>query len=313
MKIIKETDFNKIEDFLHSNFSSPTHWPDWNIVVSKFFNTEFFYFCAYENNELIGIFPIHKEKYGFLNNYRSGQFNYIPFGGWLFSKDVDFFFNGLPIGNLSQLQTFYLPSLPEFKTGLNGNKIHQYKTLIIDLKNDLDSIWKEQIDSKRRNMIRKAEKNDVVINVKDLDFHSFYDTYRKSSIRSDLSILSEEFFKELFDNAKNINFEIISAKREKEYLANVVIAYDKNYSIYWLGNNAVDIPNLGQGESLQWEAIKRMKEYGCRYYDLCYIEKERLPHIYKFKHGFSKNEIDVPLITLKSLSFKIFNRVSRWF
>jgi len=62
MKIVKETNWDVVIDFLRLNFSSPTHWPDWNLIVNKHFNTEFFYFCAYENKELVGICPVHKKK-----------------------------------------------------------------------------------------------------------------------------------------------------------------------------------------------------------------------------------------------------------
>jgi lipid II:glycine glycyltransferase (peptidoglycan interpeptide bridge formation enzyme) len=93
----------------------------------------------------------------------------------------------------------------------------------------------------------------------------------------------------------------------------VVISYDKDYSIYWLGFSSENVPNLGQGELLQWEAIKRMKNYGCKYYDLCYIEKDRLPHIYRFKKGFSKNEIEVGTSNKRPISYKIINRINKIF
>ncbi len=127
--------------------------------------------------------------------------------------------------------------------------------------------------------------------------------------RNKLNALSSEFFSELLQNSRNISFEIISAIKDGRCTANVVIAFDKDYSIYWLGNNAENAPTYGQGELLQWEVIKRMKGRGCTYYDLCYIEKERLPHIYKFKSGFCKNEISIPCVTTKSLSFKIANKL----
>jgi len=102
-------------------------------------------------------------------------------------------------------------------------------------------------------------------------------------------------------------------KKQNETIANVVIVYDKDYSIYWLGNHADNAPNSGQGELLQWEVIKRMKEKGCSYYDLCYIEKKRLPHIYKFKSGFCKNEVSVPHIVYKSLPFNVSNKLYKIF
>jgi len=310
MKIVKETKYDLVEDFLKSNFSSPTHWPDWNLVVSKHFDTEFLYLCAYEDEEVIGICPVHKQKKGILSYYQSGQFHYIPFGGWIFSKNVNHQRNKLPIENLAHFQMFCLPSINEFNAQYQKNNIN-YKTLVLDLREDLEVIWNEQIHSKRKNKIRKAKKNKIRIEATKIFNNSFFTIYKNSSTRNNLKLLPPYFFTELYQNSNNISFEIISAIKNDKYIANVVIAYDKNYSIYWLGNNAYNSPNLGQGDLLQWEVIKRMKQNGCFYYDLCYIEKERLPNIYKFKSGFCKNEIDVPNVVSKSISFRLINKLNK--
>lgn len=70
-----------VEEFLKNNFSSPTHWPNWNILVSKYFHTDFLYSLAFSGIELIGICPLHKITNGALSNFYSGQFHFIPNGG----------------------------------------------------------------------------------------------------------------------------------------------------------------------------------------------------------------------------------------
>ena len=65
---IYEKDFDVIDDFLIKNFSSPTHWKEWNLIARKYFNTEFFYFAYFEGDSLIGICPVHKKKRRY--NYR---------------------------------------------------------------------------------------------------------------------------------------------------------------------------------------------------------------------------------------------------
>ena len=86
MIIKKLTDFNLVEQFLTNTFSSPTHWPEWNILISELYKTKFYYLGAFENGKLIGICPIHEEIKGILKNLYSGQFHYIPNGGWIFNK-----------------------------------------------------------------------------------------------------------------------------------------------------------------------------------------------------------------------------------
>jgi hypothetical protein len=312
MKIVKNTNYELAVDFLKRNFSSPTHWPDWNLVVSKHFKTDFFYLYAYEGAELVGICPVHRQKKGILSYYQSGQFHFIPYGGWIFTRSVSYQQQLFLVDNFGHFQAFCLPALQEFGFQTSGNH-NKFQTLVLNLKDNLEIIWSEQIHSKRKNMIRKAEKNDIQINITKRCNDCFFEIYQKANIRNDLIVLPLNFFSDLLDKSSNISFEILSAVKDKEILANVVIAYDKNYAIYWLGNHADNAPNSGQGELLQWETIKRMKQKGCSYYDLCYIEKERLPHIYKFKSGFCKNEVSIPHVVCKPLTFKISTKLYKIF
>lgn len=302
-------DFDIINDFLSKNFSSPTHWPEWNLVVEKFFNTNFYYLCAFYEDELIGICPVHEVNYYLLKNLYSGQYHYIPYGGWILSeKFKNFEIKHFKVKNFSFLQAFCLPEVPEFKFSLSFKK-NYFKTLIIDLNKDLNTIWNNCIDSKRRNMIRKAEKNNLKINIlKNYLSEDWYNLYYETSKLNNLKILPQDFFKDLFSYAQNISFLIINAEYNNEIISNAIIVYDKFYAIYWLGNNSKKY-NLGQSELIQWNAIKQTKYFGCKYYDLCFIEKERLPKIYEFKKGFSKWEVEIPLLISKGIKYKFLNKL----
>lgn len=154
IKKIREQNFDIVIEFLNNNFSSPTHWPEWNLVVSKYFNTTFFYFGAYEKADLIGICPIHEEKKGLFKYYNSGQFRYIPFGGWIFSKPSSVVFKDLHIEKLSYLQLYSLPLLNDFKFSTD-NKGKTFKTLVINLEEEINNIWDHQLSPNKRNKIRK--------------------------------------------------------------------------------------------------------------------------------------------------------------
>jgi hypothetical protein len=301
-------DFKIIESFLENTFSSPTHWPDWNIITSNFFSTEFFYVGYYNKAQLIGVCPLHEyRKKRLLKYWRSGQFHCIPYGGWIFNTKIAFNPELIKRSQNTILNIYSLPELPEFNVDYlqNGNTA---ETLIIELENDMNDIWNDSIDSKRRNMIKKAEKNQIQISSQQIFDHEFYNLYKDSSERNHLTILPYEFFTELLNHSRNIKFEILKAQKEGENLANIVLAYDKNYAIYWLGNNSGEKNNDGQGELLQWYAIKAMKGKGCKYYDLCYINKNKLPHIYRFKKGFSDNVIPIKHIVKKSIAAKVIGR-----
>lgn len=312
IKQIRSVDFSEIETFLQNCFSSPTHWPEWNIAISKHYGTDFYYYIMVESNEIIGICPVHRVKTGILRQNYSGQFLFIPNGGWIFSKNYQLNPNMLPIAPLNSFVAFTLPRLNEFNVTYKQHTTITAQTLIIDLTPDIDQLWKNTIHSKRRNMIRKAEKNGITVEYDDKsNLFTFYNVYTETNKQNGLVSLSYNFFKDLFDNAKNVKYKILWAKKNKEILSGIVVAYDKNYAIYWLGFSKANTPNLGQGDLLQWEAIKTVKAHGCSYYDLCFIDKNKLPHIYKFKKGFSKNEIEVDIISKRSFSYRIVKKLKK--
>ena len=310
MKIKIEEDYSKVKQFLKQNFSSPTHWPEWNLVVSKHFNTNFFYYTAYERDEPIGIFPVHETIKGRLKELNSGQLHFIPFGGWIFSKEVGFNLKKIPLPFNGQLTCYALPILRDF----NVRYIEPYsyfKTLIVDLDQEIESIWNNELASKRRQNVKKAIKNDIEIRVdnsKDIDF--FYDFYYNYSFKNNLT---KDFFKDLFSLSSEVQFEVLWAKYRKRYLSSLIVAYDKNYSLYLFGINDKSAGFMGQAEILQWKAINIMKQKGCRYYDLCYIEPKRLPNIYRFKKGFSKKIYYIPLIKKRSYYYVIINKLNKLF
>jgi hypothetical protein len=308
---IKKIQNKQAEEFLKNNFSSPTHWPDWNLLVEKHYDTRFYYFGAFNNGILKGICPIHKTRHRkFLRRKQSGQFHLIPNGGWIFSEPHVLRNKYFPTPWNSFFQTFSLPNVKEFNVRNKKHFGQIKKTLIIDLEKSSDEIWKQDVDSKRRNMIRKAEKENISIKQAktEKDLRLFYDLYTLASKRFSTQQLSFSFFLEMFFNSPNIHLDIYTAFKEKKPLSNIGIVSDKNYSFYWLGNNVKSAKNAGQGEMLQWHAIKKMKEKGCKYYDLCYIEPEKLPAIYNFKKGFSKKEQNIILINKKSFPFKVLNK-----
>jgi hypothetical protein len=312
MKIEVSYNFDEIVNFLKENFSSPTHWPDWNLLVSKYYFTDFKYFVVYQGNEMLGICPVHELRDNNLRFLFSGQFHYIPNGGWIFSRESSISIQNIHLAFAQSLQFFTLPILPEFKVTYNaGHK--NFSTLIVDLGRDVEALWAESIDSKRRNMIRKAEKAGVNVLVNPSGkMHEFYEYYESFNQTHGLKSLPFEFFNDL-SQLQNIRFDFLWAVQNDTVLAITVIVYDKNYSSYWLGINPSSAQSLGQGELLQWEAIRRMKEHGCKYYDMCYIEKERLPQIAKFKSGFAKTEVPVLSFNKKANSFKIIRRIKKWF
>jgi hypothetical protein len=306
-------DFTIAINFLKSTFSSPTHWPDWNLIVSEYFNTFFYYLGAFENEKLVGICPVHelKTKRNLLTKRHSGHFQYIPYGSWIFSEPTNISLKSIPSGYrvLNSIQT--LPVIPEFNALYHQKGLVEKQTLLIDLANTKDFIWSNFINSKRRNMIRKAQTSGIkLVTAKAVaDINAFYKLYINASQRLGLGTLPEGLFHKLFFESKNIELNLFLAYFNNVQVANIAVLSDKNYSFYWLGNNLVPTENFGQGELLQWEAINHLKAKGCKYYDLCVVDAVKLPHIYTFKKGFSNKATSLYYYKSSSFYYKLLNRL----
>lgn len=314
VKIINQGEFEITDKFLSENFSSPTHRKEWNLAISKNYDTEFFYYAYYKNDLLLGICPVHKIKEK--NKYRlmSGPKEFfMPYGGWIFSGKSNFNPDLLDIKHNERIEIFSLPLLDDFNAAYDGfNMLNKFKTSIIELEQSEENIW-NSFPSQRRNKIRKAIKNNVeILDFNKVGFESFYDFYLLTNGQYDLQNLSKDFFKDFINNSVNINIDILFAKFNSEILGCVILVSDKNYSIYWMGARKEEAPNNGYFDLLQWEIIKKAQARGCKYYDLCYLELERLPNIYKFKIDYSNNLFDIYNVDYKSLTYKIINKIQKF-
>jgi lipid II:glycine glycyltransferase (peptidoglycan interpeptide bridge formation enzyme) len=315
VRCIYKDEFGLVDEFLSANFSSPTHWKDWNIPLSRHYNTEFFYFGFYKDEKLTGICPIHKIKNKM--NYRliSGPKEfYMPFGGWIFSEEIIFESSFLNLKYNESLEIFTLPVLREFKAKYEGYKLlKMHSTAILNLERSEEEIW-DGLPSQRRNKIRKAIKNNIrILTLDDVGLERFYDFYVFTNKQYGLKSLSPDFFKDLILKSKNINTDIIISEYNSEINGAVVTVSDKNYSIYWLGARLESSANTGFFDFLQWEAIKNAKSRGCRFYDLCYLEKDRLPGINKFKTDYSDSMLDVLNINYKPVTYRFINKIQKIF
>jgi len=314
MQIKKISDLSVVTVFLENTFSSPTHWPEWNQVVSRYHSTDFYYLGCYEDGDLTGICPIHETRTGRLSKLFSGQFNYIPYGGWLMKegsagKNIEF-----PLKRNQSVTVYSLPEFPFYSQQVvNPQSDERFVTLIIDLLKPEEDILSSDIDSKRRNMIRKAEKNGVVIRgMEKSGLPSFYDHYLSFTGKTGLKAVPQDMLSGLLFETENIHFKVLAAYQNEVFMGSVILVYDKDYALYWMGINAKEAQNLGQGELLQWESIRFLKSAGCRIYDLCYVEKTRLPAIYEFKKGFSKTEVSIHQYSRAGSLYKVINRLSKW-
>ncbi len=284
-----------------------------NEVVSKVFNTELLHYLILQDNELIGYCAAHLLKEKFLTTIEMKPLYDIPYGGFisngLYSDEQ--LIKLLPRKNRIKYIYSSGPIVDKKKTNEHANFTSK-ETAITDLTLPEDIIWKNAVNSKRRNMIRKAEKAGITAQIYNNEegLKLFWPLLEQLHDYLGYNQLTYDYYKRVLD----IYFQekkagVILAHNQNEILSGVIVIGNKNMMHYWKGASKTGIKNEGQGDLLQWEAIKYAKEYGSKFYDLCVIDKTNLPDIAKFKMGFSNLTVPFFTISIRSIYYKILNRV----
>jgi hypothetical protein len=77
----------ELNSFILKNNGLIFHEPEFNLIVSEFYNTSFFYWVAYNKKDIVGICPGHLIKNKLLNQiYSNPAIFEIPYGGWVYNK-----------------------------------------------------------------------------------------------------------------------------------------------------------------------------------------------------------------------------------
>lgn len=295
---------NVINEFDGSVF----HEVELNKIVKKHFGSEMFYFV--DNPENIKNFaPVHitKDKFGIKRFHLKPLYD-IPYAGFINDNQIDF--DAISIGFFESLNYC---GYPQFKVNKKNNSIRQFgETSMIDLALEEDYIFNNIIHSKRRNMIRKAEKSGIGVKTfftsEGLDY--FWPILRELHVKLDFTHLTYNYYKDIIDAYGLKKQAFISiAYKDNNPISGIFVFGNTNYMLYYKGASTFGVKNEGQGELLQWEAIKTLKSLKIKYYDLGNLQKELLPSIYRFKTGISNNIINYPINSKHSLGYKVINKI----
>lgn len=122
------------------------------------------------------------------------------------------------------------------------------------------------IHPKHRNVIKKAEKDGVIIR----SGHEFLpDCYRLVKSTMDRQRKHCVGIDELLKFKENLgkNLSLYVAQKNDEIQGCAVIIWSKGHSAYYLHGGSIPSPYGGSLNLLQWQAMKDMKNEGVRFYD----------------------------------------------
>ena len=173
--------------------------------------------------------------------------------------------------------------------------LYDRETVIINTSTDRDTIWKTQINSKNRNMIRKAEKNGLSFKAEH-DFASmkefivlYNDTMRRLHADS-FYYFSNEYYLDFIDRLKGQAFLGTVRKKEKLICAGLFM-YSKQYGHYHLAGSDRNYSGMGENNLLLWEAACELNKMGIGRFHLGggYDSTED-NSLLKFKKAFGKGK-----------------------
>lgn len=210
-----------------------------------------------------------------------------------------------------------------------SNVIDLGKTIAIYLSSP-DVIW-ENIISKNRNMIRKAEKNGIVIHHgKDLalfkDFRRIYNATMEKDNAEEYYFFGEKFYESIHNDLHD-NYEMFYAVLNGEIIAMSIMLFANNKMHYHLSGSLIEYRNLAPSNLLLYKAAVWGCEHGYKTFHLGGGVGSGEDNLYKFKAAFNRNsdyqfsigkeifdqEKYDELVNLRSLKDNSFNRESSYF
>ena len=282
-----------------------SHSVEWDDIVSTFPDYDVYYLSGY-----VKAFHIHGDGEPFLLYYEGqglraiyvymkrptaieGEYDSVTpygYGGVLFEGDTS-------EANLKAFWKAYLDEMAKEHIVDNFVRYHPVltnadlgKTIAMDLSSP-ELIW-ENIHSKNRNMIRKAEKNGIVIeHGQGMElFDKFIEIYNATM---DMDHAEEYYyfkrpFYESIHNDLHDNYELFYAKLEDKIIAMSIMIFANGRLNYHLSGSDIEYRNLAPSNLLLYKAALWGCEHGFKTFHLGGGVGSGEDNLYKFKAAFNK-------------------------
>ena len=267
-----------------------------------------------DEHQLIGgFYYLSTKKYGFTFLKLPP---YTPHCGLFFSSDS---INNSSVNNFSkevmnEVCTFFtnqksalivlaVPSaIIDFQSFIwEKYKVIPNYTYRIDLEKNMEDI-KSNFDSKNRNVINKAIKEEVVVKENVLNKDELYKFFVDSLNTTDANVYETELKNVFTRFSDDTNSFSVSAFKNNELLGNVFCVFDKNTCYYLLGGVNKKSGIQGVNNLLVLKSIEKAKELGCKTFD---FEGSMLKGVEKFFRSFGPELVPYFTVNKASLPLEI--------
>ncbi len=181
---------------------------------------------------------------------------------------------------------------------------HPETSLIIDLEKSEEDIL-AQMKPKGRYNIKVAQKHDVRVEPSD-DVDIFHHLLKKTGGRDGFGIHTVDYYRNMLQ-ALGQHTELLLAHYEDRVIAGGIFVYLDEWGIYYYGASDHNYRSMMAPYLIQWEAMKKAKNQGCKYFDFLGISPENsVDHpwagVTEFKKKFGGKVVNYP--TAKDLVLK---------
>ena len=296
--LIKETPKDK-EDIRyileHSADATIFHTSEWNDLVSKEFGVTHKTLIAKIDSTPLGMYTFFIDSMGLFNRIKSSL------------READSIYGGpITVDNLENKKEV----VKKLVTQVKENQVEYYKiypppnyniellkslsykcrklfTAICRLAGSEEELW-NKIDSKRRNLVRKAQTNKVKVVDGNLSFiDSYYQMLCEVLKKIGKTPFPKSYYHLVLQQFTQKGWvKFLVALHQEKPIAGAIFLCFKDTVYYWSGASFREYGNLSPNDLIQWEIIRWARVNQYKYYDLVMIEQERLPGIAHFKLGF---------------------------
>jgi FemAB family len=172
--------------------------------------------------------------------------------------------------------------------------VKPYRTLRVDLAPAAE-VLRKQLDQKWRNQLNGAERNGLSIleGTSDELYGQFLGLYRDMMARKQFETTVDvvEFQRIQQRLPERQKMLILISQKDGQIMTGLVGSVVGDTGIYLLGATSDAGMKTKGSYLLQWHMIQRLKERGCRWYDLGGINPLENPGVYHFKQGMGGQDV----------------------
>lgn len=221
------------------------------------------------------------------SNYETGFIDkfYDVFDEWCYNNNIVAEF------------TRFNPYIENHNFSLNHRDVLlNRKTVLLDLTQSLDEIWKNSFTSKNRNIIRKAQKNGYQIFIDNSqvgvkDFHEIYLNTMKSIGVDDYYHFHKEMFDLMVSSYWSDFLFVVDDKNNR--LATMILMIYGEYAHYHLSGRNAELADNSVNNYVLFEAIKTAKEKGAKFFHFGGGNNlDEHDSLFRFKKNFSNDYLD---------------------